>query len=158
MIPKTFFTRLQTLLKGLVWTGTSSLIFGENVFIIPSLNPATFADIVHPTCYVLEGGYKCHDEHPNILFQNFQILFFVENVQSRFGETALLSGNRTTGTSQGAGLFEIEQEILTNVIKTFTLTDAVFIVEEGAGKSQILSSNFPLLNRSLSFSVMLSMF
>lgn len=158
MTPKIFFTRLQNALKLLVWTGTSNKIFGENVFVVATLPGMPLAQIVSPTCYVVEAGFKPHDEHPQIIFQNFQIVIFLENVQSEFGQSSILGANRTTNTSRGVGMLDLEREIFDNVIKTITLTDKISIIETGASKAQFSQSGQPNLQRILSFSTILGVF
>jgi len=158
MTPKIFFTRLQNALKLLVWTGTSNKIFGENVFVVAALPGMPLAQIVSPTAYVIESGFKQHDEHPQIIFQNFQIALFIENVQSEFGQSSILGANQTTNTSRGVGMLDLEREILDNVIKTISLTDKISIIETGAGKAQFSQAGQPNLQRLLGFSTILGLF
>lgn len=158
MTPNTFFTRLKTLLQGMTWTGTSTKIFGNNVFVVSEIPGFPLPQIVSPTCYIVEGAYKSHEEHPNIVFQKFNLVYFVENVQSIFGEGGVLDANRTANTSQGVGYLNLEAEVETQVIKTITLTDKIYIVEDGAIKAQTVRGNSPLVYRLHSYSVLLNLF
>ena len=158
MTPKIFFTRLQNALKLLVWTGTSNKIFGENVFVVATMPGMPLAQIVSPTAYVIEGGFKPHDEHPQIIFQNFQIALFIENIQSEFGQSSILGANQTTSTSRGVGMLDLEREVLDNVIKMISLTDKISIIETGAGKAQFSQAGQPNLQRILGFSTILGLF
>ena len=158
MTPKTFFERLQTTIKGLVWTGTSNKIFGDNVFIVPVFPGQLIYQIVSPTCYIIVGEAKCHDEHPNILFQRFQLNFFLEHVMSQFGQTALVGGARVADTSRGVGMFDLDNEVMTQLKKVTALTGKIALIEENSAKCQYAQGNTPLVYKAFSFSVLLNNF
>src|SRR3990172_12751591 len=152
MTPKNFFTRLQTLIKAMVWPTGGAKIFGDNVFVVAKLPGMPIGQIVSPTCYIVENGFAPHDEHPNILFQNFQLVFFVENVQSEFGQASFLGATTTANTSRGIGVLDLEAQVIKQVIEVITLTDKISIKEDGASKCQEVSSNAPNLYRLLNYS------
>jgi hypothetical protein len=141
----------------MVWTGVNK-IFGENVFIVPVFPGQMIFQIVSPTCYIVPGDVKFHAEHPNILFQRFQMYFFVENVMSEFGQAALVGANRTANTSRGVGIFDLDNEVMTQLKKTILLTSKISIVEESSGRLQYAQSNIPLVYKSYMMSVLLNDF
>lgn len=155
MIRKNFFERLETLIKAMVWTGTSNKVFGNNVFVVPFLPMQTLGSLVPPTCFIVETGFSHHTEHPNIIEQDFNIEIFLENVSSEFGRGIVLGANRITNTSQGAGEIDIEKEMKTQIINTITLTDSVQIIETSSQKASTIAGNSPLIWRVMTYSVML---
>ena len=157
MIRKTFFERLETLIKSMVWTGTTTKIFGLNVYVVPYLPASLLGRIVAPTCFIVEAGIKHHTEHPNIVEQDINIEVFIENISSEFGRGSVMSGNRTANSSVGVGIIDLEKEFKTQVINTITLTDSVQIIETSSQKASIVSGNNPLLWRVMTYNVMLEL-
>ena len=142
----------------MVWTGTANKIFGNNVHVVPVFPGQMIFQIMSPTCYIVLGDTKFHDQHPNILFQRFQLYFFVENIVSEYGQSGLLGGNRTANTSRGVGMFDLENEVMTQVKKLNILTSKVSLVEESSGRCQYAHGNTPIIYRQLTFSVLLNDF
>jgi len=158
MTPKNFFTYLQTLLKGMVWTGTSNKVFGNNVYIVTDTPMELLSRAQNPTCYIMDMGAALDEEHPNLVEQGFSLMLFVENNNSAYGEGVMMSANRTINTSQGAGLLDIEEEVITQLIKTITLSSVkIDLLEKSKAKSSVISGNRPNAHRTWSFNALLSL-
>lgn len=155
MTPKNLFLELQKIMKLLVWTGTGNKIFGKNVYIIPenSSSLMQLSQLLSPACFIMETGQKCHFEHNNIVAQNFSIILFVENIQSQYGEGAIVGSCRIVGKSQGAGILDIEKEVLTEIFQE-TVLNASKVVLEGKNRTKvgIVKGAFSALFRILTFS------
>lgn len=158
MTPKTFFTEIRAKLKTLVWTGTSNLIFSNNVYLVTDTPLGSLARYQSPCCFVMDNGASTDDNHPNLILQNFSLMIFVENVNDVWGEGVMLSANQIVNTSQGAGLLDIENEILTQIIKTITLNSVkIQILEKSKAKQARIANNSPNVQRVWSFSCLLSL-
>lgn len=155
MKKKLFFERLETLIKAMVWTGSTNKIFGDNVWVTASLPSQCMGQIVAPSCFIVESGYKHHPEYPNVVDQDFYLEIFIENVGNELGRSAMMGGNRTTNKSMGAGALDIDSEVMTQIIKTVSMTSSVQIIETAAQKASMVSGNHPLLWRVYAFNVML---
>lgn len=152
MKPKELFENLRVFLRALVWTGTANKIFGDQVY-ITSENPVmVLSQLVSPSCYIIETGQRSHPEHNNIITQNFSILLFVENMQDNYGEGSILSACRTANQSKGAGVFDIEEEVLSNLVQETALSGAKIVL---MGKNRIrmgvVKGARPALFRNLNF-------
>lgn len=159
MTPKNFFTYLESLLKGLVWTGTSNKIFGNSVYFVVGNSTNHLSRFHNATCLLMDLGGNIHPEHPNLVYQQWSLAVFVENVNDTWGEGVLLSANRTINTSQGAGLIDIESEVIGQLIKTITLSGSkVSIVEKQKVKQSVLTGNAPSCYRIWQFETLLSLF
>ncbi len=157
MTPKDFFTNLQTWLQGLVWTGTSNKIFGNNVYIIPAFPTQQLTRFQSPMCFLMDLGAVVNDVHPRLIEQNFSLAIWIENVQSAFGEGSLLSACRTVNTSLGAGLFDIEQAIFPQICDIIAFSSTkIMIVEKAKTKLEITQNNFPIVSRVWTLSCLLS--
>lgn len=157
MTPKNFFTYLRTLLRAAVWTGTTNKIFGDNVFVVPTLPAQQLSRFQSPTCFLVDLGAAVDQSHPQLLEQNFSIAFWIENVQSEFGEGSMLSACRTANTSKGAGLLDIEGEIFPQICSTIALSGTkIMIVEKAKTRIEITQNNFPILSRVWTMSCLLS--
>ena len=158
MTPQVFFTQFRDYLKAIVWTGTSTKVFGDNVFVVPALPAHMLYQIVAPSCYICPTEMRYHEEHPNIIFQGFEIALYIENVSSAFGEGVVLSANRTTNTSRGAGIADVSRELMLNINKKTALTSKIYIVENSGVRAQFAKGNIPFIYQTFIFSVMLNYF
>lgn len=157
MTPKTFFTYLRTWLRATVWTGTSNKIFGDNVFVVPTLPAQQISRFQSPTCFIVDLGASADEAHPRLLDQSFSIAIWVENVQSEYGEGSLLSACRTANTSKGAGLLDIEEAIFPQICNITDLTSTkIMIVEKAKTKLEITQNNFPIVTRVWTMSCLLA--
>lgn len=158
MTPKNFFTYLQTFIKGLVWTGTTTKIFGDNVYFVPDTPIEHLSRFQNPSCFILDTGATMHSEHPNLIYQTFTLMVFVENLNSAWGEGVLMSANRVINTSSGAGLIDIESELIPALIKTITLNSSkISIVEKNKVKQSVISGNKPNATRVWGFETILTL-
>jgi hypothetical protein len=155
MNPKTFYNRLKTLLKGLNWPTTANKVFGNNVFIVPYLYPENIPVIISPCCFIEELGFINHKEEPEIIMSRFQLIYFIENINTQSGEGIVIDANRTTNTSRGVGYLELERLIMKNVINVIKLTDNIYIKEISGTKAIQIPSNAPNMYRSNVFDAML---
>lgn len=158
MTPKDFFTNLRTWLRGIVWTGTSNKIFGDNVFVVPTFPAQQLSRFQSPTCFLVDLGAALDGAHPRLLDQNFSLAIWVENVQSEFGEGSLLSACRTANTSKGAGLLDIEEAIFPQICNIVDLSATkIMLVEKSKTKLEITQNNFPIVTRVWTMSCLLSL-
>ena len=158
MTPTTFFERFRDYIKTLVWAGTTNKLFGENVFLVPVLPAHMYYQIVAPSCYISPTEFQFHAEHPNLIFQAFEISVIIENVSSGFGEGVILGANKTTNTSRGAGLLDVMKELMTNLNKKTALTNKIYIVEQSGVRGQFVKNNIPHVYQNVVFSVLLNYF
>ena len=158
MTPTLFFERLRDYIKTLVWTGTTNKLFGDNVFVVPVLPAHMYYQIVAPSCYISPTEFQFHAEHPNIIFQAFEISIIVENVSSGFGEGVVLGANRTANTSRGAGMLDVMKELMINLNKKTDLTSKVYIVEQNGVRGQFVKGNIPHIYQNFVLSVLLNYF
>ena len=151
MTPKELMSRIKTLISEIAWTGTT-YIFGINTFVTPDFPITNIAEIIAPSCFIVDMGQKSHPEHEGIIEQSFNIMFFVENLGDNKGEGEILGGNRIANTSVGAGIYDIEQKIITTIRDTITLSTAV-VTLEGSGRIKLnkAKGNEPLVIRILRF-------
>jgi hypothetical protein len=157
MTPKEFFTNLQDYLQTVTWTGTSTLVFGNNVYVCCEIPIGQLSRYVSPCVFIVDQGFSLHEEHPKMGIQNFNLDFFIENTSSSFGEGAILDANRTTGTSRGVGILTLEDEILDKLCETNVLNSVkIRIIEKSCPKQTIISGNRPSIMRSISCAVLLS--
>lgn len=157
MTPKTFFSALRTWLRGLVWAGTSNKIFGDNVYMVPTLPIQQLARLQSPTAFIVDLGAIVDPIHPQLIDQNFSLSIWLENVQSEWGEGALLSACRTANTSKGAGLLDIEEALIPQLEQLTSLSSTkILLVEKAKTRLEITQNNFPLLTRVWTFSCLLS--
>lgn len=146
MIQKDFFTRMLAQLRTIS-------AFGVNVWVathIPVI--ASIPQQVSPSAFLLDGGYENHGEHPNIIIQNFSIAYFLENVQSEYGSSAVV------GSNGALGICEIDALIARNVIETVSLTEKIIIVEKGVMQGSEVSGNHPLVQRQHNYYAILQAF
>jgi len=157
MTPYAFFLDLRTWLRGLVWTGTTNKIFGDNVYIVPTFPMQQLARLQAPTCFIADLGASINPIHPQLLDQNFSIAIWLSNVQSEWGEGSILSACRTVNTSLGAGLLQIENELLPQIYKNTAFSSTkIMIVEKAKTRLELTQNNFPLVSRVWTFSCLLS--
>ena len=157
MTPFEFFSRLRAHLKDVVWSGTSNKIFGNNVFVVPELPIQQLPTFSSPCCFVTDQGAVNYGHHDQLYTQNFSIAVFVENTGDRYGEAVLLSGNRTVNTSVGAGLLEIEENLINDLRQVEELSSAKIVLKSKSKvKTQFVKKNTPLSFRSLAFSAFVS--
>ena len=158
MTPYAFFTALRTFFRGAVWTGSANKIFGDNVYIVPTFPIGQINRFQNPMCFIVDLGGHIYPAHPQLIEQNFSIGIWVTNVQSEWGEGALLSACRTSNTSIGAGLLEIENDLMPQIYKTTAFSSTkVMIVEKAKTRIDLTNDNFPLLSRVWTMQALLDM-
>lgn len=159
MTPKELFQRFQAWLEALEWTGTSNKIFGEAIWIVVEIPIMQLSRYPNPCGFIVDQGFVHHPEHPQIITQNFSLSVFVENIQSAFSESALVGACRTADTSSGAGILDLEKELLTQITKIDELVSQVFLVERSAPKPQKVSgANWPLALRPFVFQALCNLY
>jgi len=158
MTPKQLFTRLKAYLKTVVWEGTANKIFGEFVYVVPEVPILQACQFVPPCAFIIDQGAIPDKEHPGLLTQNFTIAILVENIQSEYGEGLILSACRIADTSKGAGLLDIEEDLLLQLIEKIELTTKLMLIEKGVPKSGLLKSNNQAVIRSLTFSALVGIY
>jgi len=154
---KTLFVNLRTHLRGTAWTGTANEVFGDEVYIVPRVPMENLSRFGMPCCFILDKGSDFYDQHPGLEEQKFQLVVFQENVADPYGEGVVLSANRTANTSKGAGILEIEQEIVRS-LKSVTALSSAKITLRHRNKIEVamVKENEPSVFRSLTFSAFTS--
>ena len=158
MTPKQLFERLQDNLQALVWEGTSNLVFGENIYVVPEVPIQQLPDLISPTAFIVDKRFVNDTEHPGIGFQNFALTCFVENVSSRFGQASMLDGNRVTNTSKGVGTLNLADEVYSYLFSVTALTTKIHILEKSAPTPMGIKGNYPLVTFSLNLSAFVSIY
>ncbi len=159
MTPKQFFTRLQADLKDLVWDDVpNSKMFGDSVFVVAKIPIEQISTFRPPVCFIVDNGGRLDSDHPGLIDQNFSLTIFVENLQDHMTQGILMGANRTAGTSLGAGLLDIEEELLPYLIDKTVLTTKIMLIEKGVPKANVAKSNNPSMFRALTLSVLLSLY
>jgi len=159
MTPKQFFTRLRTDLQALTWEASpQGKMFGDAVYIVAKIPIEQISSFRHPTCFIVDSGAILDKDHPGLLNQNFQLSIFVENMQDYMTQGILLSANRVTGESYGAGLLDIEEELIPWLIDKTTLSTKIMLIEKGIPKPTVAKGNNPSMFRNMSFNVLLSLY
>lgn len=157
MTPKELFTKLRDELRLLDWPSSTNPIFNKNVFVVPEIPIQQLAQFSKPCCFITDTGASNYEQHNGLMEQNFGITIFVENVGDNFGEGVMLSANKISDTSKGAGIFEIEQAVLAVLKeKTSLLAAKIVLKSKSKIKSSIIKSNEPSIFRTLSFSAFVS--
>ena len=158
MTPKQLFERLKTTLEAMVWGATSNLVFGNNVYIVPELPIEQNARFISPSAFLTDTGAVADPEHPGLLTQNLTITVFIENVQNAFGDGVMVGANRITDQSEGAGILDVEDELLSKIIEVISLTAKIMLVEKSLPKVSIVKSNRPSIFRSLAMSALVGVY
>ena len=157
MTPKQFMSRLKTLLSSMVWSETSNKVL-SSVYVVPQVPIQQITQFRTPCCFLVDNGFNQDTEHPGLLYQLFTLVFFVENVQNNMGESVLLGEGRVENTSLYAGLYDIEEEVISKIINTYSLTTKVIINELTGIKTKVVPKNNPLIFRSWHGSVITSLY
>ena len=158
MTPHQFFTRLKTWLRALVWENTVNKVFGNAVFITVKLPIMQISQYQSPCCFIIDKGAISHPEHPGLLTQNGQMIIYVENVQSNYGEGGIMDACRTANTSRGAGILSIKENLLNQLVELTALTTKLTLVETSQPPMQTLAHNEPLALCFITFKAFLSIY
>lgn len=143
----------------MLWEGTENKVFGDGgVKIVPEIPIQNLPAFPSPCAFIVDSGGACDRDHPGLIRQAFNLTIFVENVQHEYGEGAIIGGCRVANTSSGAGVLDIEEEILPQIIETTELTTKVMLVEKSMPRVSAMKSNFPLVTRAMTFTVLLSVY
>lgn len=159
MTPKQFFTRLKAFLKAVAWEDSpNGKIFGDSVYVVPKIPIEQITAYRPPVAFIVDKGAVLDSNHPLLLVQNFHIAVYQENFRDHMTEGTLLGRNRTEGTSKGAGLLDIEEELIPKLAETTVLTTKIMIVEKNIPVTNVAKGNNPGTFRSNAFSVLLSLY
>jgi len=156
MKPKELFSNLKTELSALVWTGTSNKIFGESVFFVPNV-PEPIENHIAPTIFIVDEGARLYNHEMNLLEQAFTLAIYTRNEQDPFSESVMVGGCREASTSAGAGLLDIEQEVLEQLRGKTSLNSAKTTLI-GTNKARVQKTPGSPVGwlRALSFSALVS--
>lgn len=142
MKPYSFFTYLLAHLKIVQKDG--AVIFGNNVFLVPTFPTQQMPSMISPTCLVMDNGASPYSSHSDLVEQSFTIGFWVSKVD-RYGEAGVLK------------FLEIEEALYADLRDLKTLnSEKVNILENSKKAFQLTSNNYPLMSRYWSFSVILT--
>lgn len=158
MTPKELFERLQTELKSMTWGSTANKIFGEGVYIVSPLPIQNIDRWPNVCCFLVGKGFVNDPEHPGIGIQNFSITVFVENVFDALSSGGIVGANRVADTSAGAGILDIEKELISKLIKIVQLVSRALIIEKSFPEIQGVKNNFPLILKSFACSALVGVY
>jgi len=155
MLAEQLFRQLRYTAQAMVWEGTANKVFGDKAVIITAggFPMEQLSRLYRPCLIINDGGGTNHLEHPLIFDQTIEMLLFIDNIGSVYGEGSLIGGNRTAQTeSHGAGLLQIENEIL----KTFGIRGKVggnniALLSKTGSKAIQITGNLPLIYRGYTF-------
>lgn len=159
MTPKQFFTRLRTWLKAVTWEDSpGGKIFGESVYVVPKIPIEQISVYRPPAVFIVDKGASMDKDHPGLLVQSFSLSIFQEKISDHMTEDVLLGSMRQSGTSSGAGILDIEEELIPKIIDTTVLTTKILLVEKSIPQVTTARGNNPLSFRALNFTVLLSLY
>lgn len=113
--PKELFTGLRINLKALTWPGSANRIFGDEVYIIPSIDDDLLARTRIPCAYIQDQGAVNYPYHNQLLNQNFSITVYTNNFADGYSEGAMVSANRPANSSRGVGFLDIDEALIENI-------------------------------------------
>jgi hypothetical protein len=149
MTPKELIEALLDLLKGLEWTA-SNKIFGNNVFVVPSFPIKHIQQFVLPCAFIAEAGSVSHFQHEGIVEQRCFIYFVVKQFLDNRGAYVVQGGNRIANTSSGAGILDIDTQILQNFRDAITLSGLKVVIRSNVRHAPlIIGRNNPISVRRI---------
>lgn len=157
MTPKELFERLQDQLQTCVWEGTSNKIFGDAVYIVPRIPIEGLPRWGRCCCFIMDEGTVFDDSHPNLMWQNFSISVYTENVFDGLGSGVMVGANRVAGQSYGAGTLDLHYA-LTRFLNSITaLVGRINFMEESSQETKVLSgANAPNVTKLFSCSALVN--
>lgn len=114
-------TLLQTALQAVTWRGSATLVFNEEVFIVPepaliTQNELSKMRMPAALIYDLGGQSNVADEDPSFILTRLGLTILTRGDGDPLGTKALMGGNRDSETSSpGAGLFDVHRMVLDQV-------------------------------------------
>lgn len=135
---------LRSVLRSLLWTGSSNQVFGSEAVVV-TVGPEAEAGgamrfpaaIIRPLDASVDPD---HSQQPDLIRQRIGIRLMTAVAGDAIGEVPLLGGFWTTAaatSSQGRGLLELEEELY-NAVELLSLDDGVEIQFMAAGASQAI--------------------
>ncbi len=133
---------LRSVLRALLWTGSSNQVFGSEAVVV-TVGPEADAGgamrfpaaLIRPLDASVDPD---HSQQPDLIRQRIGIRLMAAVAGDAIGEVPLLGGFWTTvadDASQGRGLLELEEELY-NAVELLSLDDGVEIQFMAAGASQ----------------------
>lgn len=159
MTPKQLLQRIETELKAMVWGATANRVFGDSVFIVPEFPVEQLGRFRSPAAFIVDQGGPFDGEHPGIMYQDFTVGVFIENLTSAYGSAVMTGGIRTSNASPGAGILDLEDEMLSKLVEIVTMTTKAMLLEKSTQPVHGVSGdNFPRILRIFSFSAVTSFY
>ena len=111
--------QVQTLLRAVAWSDAEVAFASASVPITLGITEDVAPELRLPLAMIRPGDEDPdpgNDEEPGSVGINFSVVLVVANAQDRYGETALVGSQRTTG-STGRGLLEVEELVKTALLQ-----------------------------------------
>lgn len=155
--PKELFSELRDVIRALEWTPGGNKIFGNNCFVATEFPIQQISTFRSPSCFITDEGSAAISNHNQLQEQAFNLSFFVDNFGERHGENVMLGGNGVANSSPGAGIFDVEQQLL-NAIRTTTQLDSaqITLINRSRVKTKYAKANEPNAIRTLAFSALVT--
>jgi len=152
MTPGELLERIRDVIKTFAWNGTANLIFSEGVYVVSEIPIQQISQYQKPFAFILDQGDRSDPEYPGLIYQDFAVLDFVENVGNNYGEGPMLGSNRVANTSQGAGAKDIEQEIVEQLTRiTVVGGEKIVITPKSRVRPQHVTRNSPTIFKQMVF-------
>jgi len=106
--------QLKSLLEAAVWPDTPSERVFARVLVTANVTKAAAGELRWPFCTIRPLDAQADEEEPDLLLQNYEVLFGAQVAGDTFGERSILGGPRSAGqgSSRGRGVLELEEEVL----------------------------------------------
>jgi len=159
MKPRELLEDVQTALKALVWQGTANPVFGEAVYIVPLIPIEQITRYMRTSAFILDQGEASHPEHWGLIIAKFSIVLYVENFGEEHGQSVMIGGNRVPNDSRGAGVKDIEEQIMWELLNTSILTTKIVFQGKSRSKPQNpKGANIPNIFKLLNFEAFVSIY
>ena len=153
MTPKQVLEGVRDFLKGIQYTGTSTEIFNETVYVPPDVPILQLSRFRSPAAIIKETGQRHDPEWPGLILLGFVIFIYVENVQNPYGDSAILGG------AGEKGLKDIEKEIILQLPKqTDFSSNKITISSKNANAPTMARSNELNLLKAMNFEAFCSVY
>ena len=146
MTKRELLNAIKTELLATVWTGGSNKVWGTgSVTISKAPELKSFLSYSRsPFAVIVPNDFKAdpqHGEDPNLIVGNVIVRIGTVTPGDTLGENPLMGANRPDSTkSEGAGLYQIEQELF-NAIGKMNTQDSIVIQYRSMGDSGAMLSD-----------------
>lgn len=145
----TLATAIKTQLIAQTWTGSSNVVFPSGGVVISRAVDAKWAlsgGMPWPLAQIMLGDFKSdpeYGEEPDFLIGPVIVRLYQIAPGDTMGEAPIMGANRSDATmSEGAGLYQIEQEVYNAIGKLNSPTIIIQFRQMGASGGEILDNRY----------------